>query len=118
MTQIAKSRTTSTELRIIARVQFKENASAVLYGVQSGEKTYQVTVYDGRITGCAQASGEVCQGFRFRHSCKHTELVAKNEAERASDLRQHLADEATVHSCVSCGARVKKANSLCYDCCN
>lgn len=99
------------QVQVVMRIQFKEHENAVLYIVRSsnGVDTYETTLVNGHATGCT------CPAVK---PCYHMTQLEQRESERASDVAQHLQDEATVHSCVCCGARVRKENSLCYDCCN
>ena len=102
--------------QIVDRQSFE--SGDVLYTCLSsdGSRFYRVTIHAGHATGCT--CRELPDGRISPYACYHMAGCEKNEAERSTDIAQHLQDETVVHSCVSCGARVRKANSLCYDCCN
>ncbi len=68
------TQTVSKPISVIARCAFKAN-SYVLWGIQSGEKTYEVTCINHTVTGCREHNGEPCQGYKFSGHCRHTDLV-------------------------------------------
>ena len=68
------TQTVSKHIAIIGRAEFKIN-HLVLYGVRSGEKVYEVSVMQGKVTGCKERGGEECRGFHFGGHCRHTDLV-------------------------------------------
>lgn len=103
MTQ--KSRKASKpELHYIARAQFKATG-VVLYGVQSGENTYHVTICAGHVTGCRNsATGEGCKGFYFNGTCKHSDYTMSLEAartEQAHEAEQVVLAEMVAHDDVT-----------------
>lgn len=73
------------ELHYIARAQFKATG-AILYGVQSGENVYHVTICAGRVTGCCNANGEDCKGFHYQGHCKHSDYAAQLESARTEQV--------------------------------
>lgn len=77
----------SNPLQFVARCQFKNNAHAVLYAIQSAEKRYTVTLVDGRVTGC-QCGDEQCPSYKFRGTCKHAERALALECERDAQLAE------------------------------
>lgn len=83
MQSATKSHKAQNELHYIARAQFKATG-AILYGVRSGENIYHVTIVQGRVTGCCNATtGEDCKGFYYgKGTCKHATYVLGLEGER------------------------------------
>lgn len=86
-TRSRKAAKSTNELHYIARAQFKATG-AILYGVQSGENIYHVTIIKGRVTGCCNATtGEDCKGFHYGNGqCKHATYVLGLESERQAAL--------------------------------
>jgi len=81
------TQTVSKPISVIARCEFKAN-SYVLWGVRSGEKTYEVTCVNHTVTGCRQRGGEQCQGYKFSGHCKHGDLVQVLEWEHQSEPKR------------------------------
>lgn len=83
MTTRSRTAKPTNDLHYIARAQFKATG-AILYGVRSGENIYHVTIIQGRVTGCCNATtGEDCKGFHYgKGQCKHAEYVLGLESER------------------------------------
>lgn len=78
----------TVDLHILARAEFKKSGY-VLYGVQSGEKLYQVTVnLKHQVTACSQKDGEPCLGWKYNGHCKHATLVQAREYEREAQERE------------------------------
>lgn len=90
--------------------------SAIDYYIQSGENTYIARIENGTAVGCNRTTKEACEGFYYQHKCRHTALALSNEQDRDNDLKQHLHDGISLHSCISCGYQVKHPNSLCHKC--
>lgn len=106
------------ELIIVGR---EAEGDTINYYIQSGEeKVYVARIENGQACGCKRINGEACEAYLYSaHShkgCKHTTLALQNEQERDNDLKQHLHDGLTLHSCISCGYQVKRENSLCHNC--
>jgi len=82
------TQTVSKPISVIARCEFK-TSGYVLWGIQSGEKTYEVTCVNHTVTGCRERGGEPCKGFQYRNHCKHGDLVQvlEWEHEAAEALR-------------------------------
>src|SRR5258706_4390270 len=74
-------------VHLLGRAQFKQS-DYVLYAVQAEVKgelhgIYEVTVIDGKVTSCTETvSDEVCQGWKYRHTCCHATFVQKHEDAR------------------------------------
>src|SRR5258706_10897035 len=83
MTQTATYK--SNEIVATYRVSMKSNANLVIWQVESESgKTYNVSLLDGRVSGCQTTTGEACKGFQYRHNCHHATLATQKEAERAA----------------------------------
>lgn len=94
------------------------DGSTTNYYIQSGDmNVYESKIENGVATACNRLTGEACESFlyspRGRKGCKHTACAEQNEATRATDQQQHVQDD--LHSCYSCGYRVKHAG-LCHKC--
>ncbi len=90
MTQTAK---TTKVIHILGRAQFKANGY-VLYRVErDGSEPHDVTVIDGKITGCSE-----CKAWEYKHRCCHTDRVQQAEAEHqaAKALKQSILNEELV----------------------
>lgn len=73
-------------LVILGRATFKATG-AILYGVQSGEKIYHLTMIDGVVRSCVDsATGESCKSRQYSGHCVHEERVMRYEAQRQSEL--------------------------------
>lgn len=84
---MSESAIQTVDLHILARAEFKANGY-VLWGIQSGEKRYQVSCnLKHQVTGCEQQNGEPCLGWKYNRKCKHTTLVQEREYEREAQER-------------------------------
>src|SRR5258708_15950188 len=71
MTQTLK---TQKQISVIARCAFKAN-SYVLWGIQSGEKTDEVTCVNHTVTAFRDKSGEPGNGYQHSYHFKHVHLL-------------------------------------------
>lgn len=113
LTRKTKAKTVK-QLIIVGR---ETNGNTTNYYIQSGDNVYESKFENGMAIACNRLTGEPCESFlyspRGHKGCKHTTLALKNEQERSTDQQQHVTDD--LHSCYSCGYRVKHAG-LCHKC--
>ncbi|SRR6266487_1731603 len=77
---------TKTTPFILNRVEVKYPFPSIVYRVQSGEKTYSVTLHTDGTAGCYDSENEECKGHHYSyhtgHECKHVTLAQERENER------------------------------------
>lgn len=97
MTTATRTRksTAKKAVKMIARIQFKDDARKVVYLVRSsdGEGQYHTYLFDGKATSCDCAA---------RKPCKHMEKCEAEEAERqAAKVRVMTTEETEVAEAVA-----------------
>lgn len=94
---VTTSRKAENDMLPHYRVHIKANGIVIWAIDSSSGITYHVTLFEGRVSSCEQANGEPCKGWRYRHSCHHSQLVAqleeKREALRATERRMQEQDQ-------------------------
>lgn len=79
---------------VVARIEIKKNGIVVYRMASSSGHSYNVTVFDGKVSSCERVDHEPCKGWKFNHKCHHATAVTEREAERTPRLsRDAFCDE-------------------------
>ena len=128
MTQTAERK--SHEIVAQYRVSMKSNQNLVIWQIASESgHTYNVSMLDGRISGCQDEEGNPCKGYFYRHTCHHCQLAQQKEEERTeaaqlsakitrriAQIDARLAKVTELGSCDTCGRMVKPGITTCARC--
>jgi hypothetical protein len=88
-TMTTTNRSTEHELTHVAHYQ--QHARDLVIRVIHSESghDYHVTIFKGKVSSCEQANGDICKGWRYRHSCHHATLAQQLEAERDEERTRY-----------------------------
>lgn len=79
-------RASENDMTALFRTTIKSNGITIWTIHSESGIDYHVTVFEGKVTSCEQASGDPCKGWRYHNrSCHHATLVTQLEERRKQE---------------------------------